>query len=172
MKRFKQARETRIIAGAIAFLLSAGFLFFCLLAAAESFSQHPIVISLFLLAASCMILVSCYFIFCIPVLEIDPNKQQVNLAKSCIFYNRRRTIPFNMFKEVGLKELYQSGTHGDQSGYSYYVELRGSSNIEVPGSQSTNMMDAIMIAKDIAEISKIPFNTNVRKVFTGSIKLK
>lgn len=167
---YKQPRETRILAGTIAAIFGLGMVFFSALAALESFSEHPIGISFFLILALSLLSTGLYFVTCTPFMELDRAQQQVTIGVTCIFFQKRRGVAFNEVKEVGIKELYQAGAVGEESGTFYYAEISCAQHIEVPGSKNTNLSQTVALAKEVAEIIGAKLNMDRRKVFTGSFK--
>ncbi|WP_144395403.1 tetraspanin family protein [Pleionea sediminis] len=170
-RQYKQPRESRLIAGVLVLIFGIGIFFFSCLVALESFSQSPIVITLFLGLGLIMIVAGLCFSACIPELEIDQKRKVLIIATSCILFKKKKFVPFSKLKEVGIKELYHAGDRSDETGSSYYVEIRSHSNIEVPGTKGRSIDDASRTAGDIADQLGVSFNPKIRDVFTGSIKI-
>ena len=169
---FRQPRESRLLAGVIVLVFGVGLAFFSTLVVLESAVQLPIVASLFLLVGIIMVFSGLYFIACVPALEVNPKTRTVDETKSCLIYTSKNELPFKTFREAGVKELYRAGSYTEESGTSYFVELRGQKTIEVPGTKSYYLDETASIAGNIAKCMGIPFNPKIRKVKTGSVKLK
>lgn len=105
-------------------------------------------------------------------MEIDKNNKVIILAKSCLVFQTKTIEPFRKIREVGIKELYHAGDRSEETGTSYYVEVRTKENLEVPGSKNRDLNSTAQLANDIASSTGAKFNPKLRKVFTGSFKLK
>ena len=169
---YKQPRDSRVIAGVVMSIFGVAMLFFTTLVALESFSQNPLGISLFLLLGMLLFTIGLYFLTCIPIVEIDTKNRNVITMTSCILFKTKKLIPFVRIKEIGIKEKYFAGDRSEETGTSYYVEIRGSSTIEVPGTKSYSLSNSEYVAKELAGYIGTNFSPKVRKVYTGSYKLK
>jgi len=170
---YQQPREGRAIGGVIAIVVGVGILFFSTLIALESFSQHPAVSVLGILLGIVLTCAGLYFAACAPVMEFDEKLKQITVMKSCLLFRCfTRTEDFGAVKEVGIKEMYHAGSRGEETGTFYFVELRGRSILEVPGTRSRRLNDAIVTAKNISELVGASFNPTLRKVQTGSFKIR
>lgn len=169
---YKAPREGRIIGGVVASIFAVGLLFFTTLVALESFSDNPFVVTLFFLLGLLLFCGGLYFALCAAVIEINSNEQIVKVMTSCLLFRRTRTVPFSSMDEAGIIERYYAGDRTGESGTFYFVELRGTQTIEVPGTKSNNLNETASIAREIADGMAVSFNPKIRKVFTGSYKIK
>lgn len=169
---YKEPRESRAIGGGIGLLFGLAALFFTSLVALESFTQNPVVLSLLLIIEVGAIGFALYFLVCIPILEIETSDRSINTSVSCPLFKKQNKISFSDIRTVGIKEAYYAGDHTEASGSFYFVELRGSANLHVPGTKCTRIGDANFLANELAQHLKVSFDAKPRKVFTGSFRIK
>ena len=169
----KEKREGRALAGFLV-LAIGGFpvLFFTTLVALESFSEDAVGIICFYILGSILSIVGAYLLLCTPVVIIDHGKKQVITRKSCFLFNLSKTYSFRTIREVGVSEAYHAGSRGTNAGTFYKVEIRGPQQITVPLTETTDEQKVIAAAENLSEILGVKFNTDYRKIFTGSYKLR
>ena len=169
----KEKREGRALAGFFVFAIGGlPVLFFTTLVALESFSEHAVGIICFYLLGLALSVIGLYLLLCIPVIVIDHGKKQVITRKSCVLFNLSKTYSFRTIREVGVSEAYHAGSRGTNAGTFYKVEIRGPQQITVPLTETTDEHKVIAAAENLSEILGVKFNTDYRKIFTGSYKLR
>lgn len=169
---FKQPRESRLLGGAISMLFGAAILFFSTLTALQSFRESPVGITIAIFLSLVLLAVGLYFAACAPLMVVDAENGVIVVTRQCVLFSLTKTeTKFAHVRTVGVKELYRAGSYTEESGSSYFVEIRGPRMLEVPGTKSYHATDAASIAREIADMIGTKFDPKVREVATGSFKV-
>ena len=170
---FREKREGRALAGFMVLVIGGlPILFFNTLVALDPYSEISVGIVCFYILGFILSIIGVYLLLCVPVLIIDQDKKQIITQKSCVLFNLSKTCSFRAIREVGISEAYHAGSRGTNADTFYKVEIRGPQQLTVPSTEATDEKKAIAAAENLSEILGVKFNTNYRKIFTGSYKLR